>query len=110
MSEPGSTALAAAAELLERAIDDPDLTLPTADLQRLLAAAVRHLVAATERGEAVPPFPPEGEGAPTATEIMVATTALLAAADVELFELGMWQTWGNVNVAAPAAERDSHGH
>src|ERR1700710_1434473 len=110
MSEPRAASLAEAVELSERAIDDRDLALPTADLQRLMAAAVRNLVAATERGKAFPPFPPEGEGAPTATEIMVATTAFLAATDVELFELGMWQTWGNVNVAAPPAERDSHGH
>ena len=110
MSEPRLDALAEAAELLESAAVDRDLELPSADLQRLLAAAVRHFVAAAERGDAVPPFPPEGEGTPTATEIMVATTSFLAATDVELFELGMWQTWGTVNVAAPAAERDPNGH
>jgi hypothetical protein len=31
---------------------------------------------------------------------MVAASAFLAACEVELFELGMWQTWGGVSAGA----------
>lgn len=37
--------------------------------------------------------PPLGPGEPTATEVAVTVSALLAAARIEVFELGMWQTW-----------------
>lgn len=94
-----SELLREAAELLERAVTDSQQELPAEDLQRLLAAAVRLFVAGIERGGRVAPFPSAGNGEPpTATEVMVATTEFLAALDLELFELGMWQTWGGVRV------------
>jgi hypothetical protein len=33
----------------------------------------------------------------TQTEVAIVASALLKAADVEIFELAMWQTWGSPN-------------
>lgn len=66
--------------------------MPDAEVWRLLAAAVRLYAAKREAGMEPAPFP-KGES-PTATDVVVAVTDLLRAADVELFELGMWQVWG----------------
>jgi hypothetical protein len=74
---------------LEAALADP-LALPAEEVQRLLAAAVRVYAARAEAGVREPPF---GPGAPTATEVAVTVSAMLAAARIELFELGMWQSW-----------------
>ena len=66
--------------------------LSDADLQALLAAAVRMYADRMEERDApLPAFPP-GAGI-TATQAMVAITAMLKAVNVQLFELGMWQTW-----------------
>jgi hypothetical protein len=98
--------LAQAAEVLERAIAEHDTELPAESLQRLLAAAIRLFVARIERGSGVAPFPRgTSDIAPTATDVMVATTEFLAASEVELFELGMWQTWGGVGIG----QAGSHG-
>ena len=62
------------------------------DVQALLAAAVRIYADRMEdREAALAAFPP-GAGI-TATQAMVATTAILKAVNVQLFELGMWQAW-----------------
>ena len=62
------------------------------DVQALLAAAVRIYADRMEEREApLAAFPP-GAGI-TATQAMVATTAILKAVNVQLFELGMWQSW-----------------
>jgi len=66
--------------------------LADADLQALLAAAVRiYAERMEERDEPLAAFPPEAEI--TATQAMVAITAMLKAVNVQLFELGMWQAW-----------------
>jgi hypothetical protein len=83
-----------------------------AELQRLLAAAVRAYAALRERGEAdqpgqpgqpgergerarrggrLGPFPPGTEV--TATDACVAASAMLEAVSVEVFELAMFETW-----------------
>jgi hypothetical protein len=106
MSDTGIRAgvLEEAAELLERAVDQQDPELPAEILQRLLAASVRLFVARLERGTGIAPFPRIGSSrAPTATDVMVAATEFLAACEIELFELGMWQTWGGVGTARAAA-------
>jgi hypothetical protein len=67
-------------------------TLADEDLQALLAAAVRiYADRMEERDEPLPAFPP-GESI-TATQAMVAVTAILKGVNVQLFELGMWQAW-----------------
>ena len=66
--------------------------LGDADVQALLSAAVRIYAERAEgRDEALPAFSPEA--GITATHAMIATTAILKAVNVQLFELGMWQTW-----------------
>lgn len=65
------------------AIDD-------ATIQELMTAAVKLYVSRVERGGQ---FPATAPAALTATEGMIATTALLRAVNVQLFELGLWQSW-----------------
>jgi hypothetical protein len=62
------------------------------ELGRLFAAAVRLNAAKHESGAHVRPFGETGFGI-TATDVMIATTAMLHAVNVQLFELGMWQAW-----------------
>ena len=69
------------------------LTRPSdADIQAMLAKAVRlYAERATERETALPAFP--ADAPMTATEVMVTCTAMLKAVNLQVFELGMWQTW-----------------
>jgi hypothetical protein len=63
-----------------------------AEIQAGLARAVRlYAERATEAETALPAFP---ANAPmTATEVMVTVTAMLKAVNLQVFELGMWQSW-----------------
>jgi hypothetical protein len=61
-----------------------------ADLQALIAAAVRVYSNKVERFGG---FPAVAGGSITATDAMIATTALLKAVNVQVFELGCWQNW-----------------
>ena len=62
------------------------------DVQALLAAAVRiYADRMEERDAPLAAFPPGVDI--TATQAMVAITAILKAVNVQLFELGMWQAW-----------------
>lgn len=68
-----------------------DAALSDADIQSLLARAVRLYAERAEQGDAPPAF---ANGAPvTATEVMVTVTAMLKAVNLQVFELGMWQAW-----------------
>lgn len=69
-----------------------DARLSDADIQAMLAKAVRlYAERVAENESAFPAFP---AGAPvTATDVMVTTTAMLKAVNLQVFELGMWQTW-----------------
>ena len=60
-------------------------------LQALLARAVRLYAARAEQGEAPAAFAADAQI--TATEVMVAVTAMLKAVNLQVFELGMWQAW-----------------
>ena len=63
-----------------------------AEIQAMLAKAVRlYAERATESDTALPAFPPDAPM--TATEVMVTVTAMLKAVNLQVFELGMWQTW-----------------
>lgn len=63
------------------------------DIQTLLGAAVRlYAQRALQRDEPLPAFSAETAGV-TATDAMLATTAILKAVNVATFELGMWQAW-----------------
>jgi hypothetical protein len=62
-----------------------------ADLQANLAKAVRLYAQRVEEQGTLPAFPPEQSV--TATEVMITVTAMLKAVNLQVFELGMWQSW-----------------
>ena len=65
--------------------------LSTEALQALMAAACKTYSAQVEAGEQVLPLP--ARGGATATEVMITASGLLKAANLAVFELGMWQSW-----------------
>jgi hypothetical protein len=73
-------------------MSSPDERLSDVAVQAMLARAV-HVYAerVAEREDALAAFPANAQV--TATEVMVTVTAMLKAVNVQLFELGMWQTW-----------------
>ena len=88
------TALALAA-LIEKAIDSGDLGKVQPHAQQALVAALCKLYAAhAEAGER---FNILGQRSATvaATDVMVVCGALLKAVDLQVFELGMWQSWSS---------------
>jgi hypothetical protein len=79
------------AATLERSVADGKLDLVSADaLQALIAAACRVYSARTEAGEQFTPVPRHSI---SATDVMLTASGLLRAADLAVFELGMWQSW-----------------
>jgi hypothetical protein len=79
------------AAALERCVADGQLDLLSAEaLQKLIAAACRVYSARTEAGEQFTPVPKHSI---SATEVMLTASGLLRAADLAVFELGMWQSW-----------------
>ena len=63
-----------------------------AEIQAGLAKAVRlYAERATEAETALPAFPTDAPM--TTTEVMVTVTAMLKAVNLQVFELGMWQSW-----------------
>jgi hypothetical protein len=76
---------------LERGIVDGKLDMISADaLQKLMAAVCRVYTARREAGEQFNPVP---KNSISATDVMVTASGLLRAADLAVFELGMWQSW-----------------
>jgi hypothetical protein len=84
-----STALAGELEqaLAEGRID----ALAPEALQALMAALCKLYGANIEAGHAFPIL--SGTTIATGTDVMVACGALLRAANLQVFELGMWQSW-----------------
>jgi hypothetical protein len=79
------------AATLDRGIVDGKLDVVTAEaLQKLIAAACRLYTARLEAGEQFMPIPNNSR---SATDVMVTASGLLKAADLAVFELGMWQSW-----------------
>src|SRR4029453_1815449 len=60
-------------------------------LQALMGAVCKTYAAQVEAGEDLLPLPQRG-GA-TATDVMITASGLLKAANLAVFELGMWQSW-----------------
>ncbi len=60
-------------------------------VQEGLTALVRLYTVKFQLGERWPPFAP-GKPMP-ATSVMIMSTAMLRAVNVETFELGLWQSW-----------------
>jgi len=65
--------------------------LSTEALQALMAAVCKTYAAQIEAGAQLLPLPQRG-GA-TATDVMITASGLLKAANLAVFELGMWQSW-----------------
>jgi hypothetical protein len=65
--------------------------VPVTAVQVLAAAVCRAYAAHQEAGELYPIF--ARADAATGTDVMVACSALLKAADLQVFELGMWSSW-----------------
>jgi hypothetical protein len=91
-----SATISELADLLEsgRAAD-----LPAVELQRLLTCAVKLYVAKREDGDEFSPVSSPGgekELGVTATEGLVTASEILRAIDVEVFELGVWRSWGRI--------------
>jgi hypothetical protein len=74
-------------------------TIDEAQRERARAAAAEQMIAAirsyaaqvTAEGAYFPVVPPNTL---TATDAMIAATALLKAVNLQVFELGLWQAWG----------------
>jgi hypothetical protein len=79
------------AAAIERGIADGKLDLvDTESLQKLMAAVCRVYTARREAGDQIMPVP---KNSISATDVMVTASGLLKAADLAVFELGMWQSW-----------------
>jgi hypothetical protein len=79
------------ADTPERGLVDDKPNVVTAEaLQKLIAAACRVYAARLEAGEQFMPIP---KNSISATDVMVTASGLLKAADLAVFELGMWQSW-----------------
>jgi hypothetical protein len=89
-----SRAALALAARIEASIADGKLdALPPHAQQALIAALVKLYAANAESGER---YAPLGQrAAVTATDVMIVCGALLKAVDLQVFELGMWQSWSN---------------
>jgi hypothetical protein len=66
-------------------------TLSEEALQALMAAVCRSYSAQIEAGSSFPPL--ANRSRVTSTDVMVTASGLLKAANLAVFELGMWQSW-----------------
>lgn len=82
------------AAMIEKAVEDGALgkVQPHAQ-QALIGALVKLYAANAEAGERYAPL--GMRSAVTATDVMVVCGALLKAVDLQVFELGMWQSWSS---------------
>ena len=90
-SETSARARQLAAEI-ERAIIDGDLNrIAPEAMQDLMAALCKNYSAQVEAGNEILPL--RGRTSVTSTDIMTTASGLLKAANLAVFELGMWQSW-----------------
>lgn len=90
-------ALAAQMERMVAVLDDKvaaDVyeTVDAAAARKLLAALIKVYALRTEAGERELPLE-LGQSGTNATDMMITASALLRAGDLEVFELGMWQSY-----------------
>jgi hypothetical protein len=79
-----------ATALEQSVVDDKLDTVSVEALQKLMAAACRVYTARRQAGEEFAPVP---KNSISATDVMITASGLLRAADLAVFELGMWQNW-----------------
>jgi hypothetical protein len=86
-----ATKLAAA---LEQKLSEGELDVLTPEaLQALMVVLCKLYGANAEAGNR---FPVIGQGGVTGTDAMITCGALLKAVDLQVFELGMWQSWSGM--------------
>ena len=68
--------------------------MPPEAAQALLTAAVKLYVAKREADEEFDPFVDDSV---TATEVVIAATSMIKAADLQLFELSLWSGFGSTS-------------
>jgi hypothetical protein len=89
--EASAAALALARDI-DRAVNEGRAdVLSEAALQALMAVACRTYSAQVEAGGQFPPIAERSRV--TSTDVMVTASGLLKAANLAVFELGMWQSW-----------------
>jgi hypothetical protein len=77
---------------IDRALNEGRSDLLSAQaLQSLMAAVCRSYAAQIEAGGHFPPL--ANRSRVTSTDVMVTASGLLKAANLAVFELGMWQSW-----------------
>jgi hypothetical protein len=93
LNEQLAAAAVALAEFGEQGGEDQ--VVDGAALQMVLSAAVRALAAKYRSGDDIEPFGQhDAIGTPTAADVAIAVTAMLESAGIEIFELGLWNSWG----------------
>jgi hypothetical protein len=92
-AQPGDVstqALQIAAEI-ERGILSGSPTVSMQAQQKLLAALCKSYSQQVQAGEQSPAV--SATSGVSATDVMITASGLLKAADLQVFELGMWQSW-----------------
>jgi hypothetical protein len=89
-ADASNQALQLAAEI-ERGILSGEATISPLAQQKLLAALCKSYAHQVQAGKAPPAL--AGVSAVSATDVMITASGLLKAADLQVFELGMWQSW-----------------
>lgn len=90
-SQVSAQAVALAA-MIQRALAAGDENIMDEEaLQTLMAALCKTYSAMVENGSTAMPL--NKRGGVTATDVMIVSGNLLRAADLQVFELGMWQGW-----------------
>ena len=76
---------------IERGLSEGQNQLSPEALQELMAALCKNYSAQVEAGNQFLPL--RGRTSVTSTDIMTTASGLLKAANLAVFELGMWQSW-----------------
>jgi len=91
VSDDLTISTAAIAKAVDAAIASGDVSsIADVAVQQLMSAAARLYAARVEQGGYLAATTP---AALNATQGMIVTTGLLRAVNVQLFELGLWQSW-----------------
>jgi hypothetical protein len=92
-ADDAADAIASAIAAVNNAIAADQLAaLPHDLMQKLMAAAVRAYSAKVQGGEQFLPYD-DRTGRVAPTDVMITASGLLKAADLQVFELGMWQSY-----------------
>jgi hypothetical protein len=106
---PDVEALRAAVAELRRGISEPGwiANIEPSLVQQLLAASISLYARKIDLEGWLPPFSERPDApTPSATDVCLATTQLLEAVSVEVFELALWKTWAHSAVAATTDNDD----